>query len=65
MYDKLTKKELAIIQLIAKGFTNEEIAKTLGFSKSTVNVYLWYLRKQHNAKNRIVLVNTLKEKGLL
>lgn len=65
MYDKLTKKELAIIQLIAKGFTNEEIAKTLGFSKSTVNVYLWHLRKQHNAKNRIVLVNTLKEKGLL
>lgn len=64
MYGKLNKKELSIIHLISRGFTNEEIGKNLNLAKSSVAVYIWHLCNQYDARNRIELVNKLKERGL-
>lgn len=60
MYGTLTKTEKSIVYWIGKGFKNEEIAKILGISKSTVATYIFHLSKQHDAKNRIDLYNKVK-----
>ena len=58
-----TKREIEIIKLLYKGYTNIEIANTLSISKNTVrfhkkNIY----RKISGIKNTDILINGLKNK---
>lgn len=58
---KLSEVQKKIIKMIGIGYTNEQIAKTLGLSKNTVITYIYTLSKVYEAQNRIELFNKLKE----
>ncbi|MDD3012404.1 MAG: response regulator transcription factor [Candidatus Gastranaerophilales bacterium] len=49
---KLTKREKDLLHLIAKGFTNAEISKTLYLSEMTVKTHLKNIFKKLNVSNR-------------
>jgi DNA-binding NarL/FixJ family response regulator len=38
--DKLTQREIEVLQLLAKGFTNEDIAKKLFLSEGTIRNHI-------------------------
>lgn len=58
---KLSETQKKIIKMVGIGYTNEQIAKTLGLSKNTVITYIYTLSKVYEAQNRIELFNMLKE----
>ena len=61
----LTKREKEILQLIAKEFTNQEIADQLFISTNTVFTHRKNLLKKFNARNTAGLVKYAAEYGLL
>jgi DNA-binding NarL/FixJ family response regulator len=52
----LSDRELEILDLVANGLTNEQIAKTLEISKRTVDNHVSNILKKTNADNRVELV---------
>lgn len=62
---KLTKREREILQLIAEGFTNKEIAKKLVLSPSTVHSHRTNLLHKLNLNSRHELVQYAREHGLM
>ncbi len=52
----LSERELQILILVARGFSDKEIAKKLFVSKSTVNNHLLNILKKLNTKNRVQAV---------
>ena len=61
----LNERELEVMQLVAAGLTNKEIAYRLGVSLSTVKWYLYNLYDRLNVRNRTEAVARMKELGLL
>lgn len=53
--DHFTKRELEIIQLIAKGFANKEIARTLFISEGTVKNYISTILEKEDLAHRTAL----------
>lgn len=53
--DKLTERELAIVELIAQGFDNKEIAGTLYLSEGTVRNHISTILQKLHLKNRTQL----------
>lgn len=52
-YEKiLTKRELEILELIAKGYTNKNISEHLGIKESTVENHIHNMFKKLNLSNR-------------
>lgn len=51
--DVLSKRELEILHLIARGVTNEEIGKKLSINLPTVKTHLTHIFRKLNVKNRI------------
>lgn len=63
---KLTNREKDLLQLVAKGFTNMEISKSLYLSEMTVKTHLKNIFKKLNVSNRteavlIGIINNLIE----
>jgi NarL family two-component system response regulator LiaR len=54
--DKLTKMELRVIELIAGGFSNKEIANKLAISDKTVKAHLTNIFLKLNIENRYQLI---------
>jgi len=52
MEASLTKREIEIITLVSKGYTNEEIANSLFLSAHTIKTHLYRIYKKIGAKNR-------------
>ena len=52
----LSERELQILTLVARGFSDKEIAKKLFVVKSTVNNHILNILKKLNAKNRVQAV---------
>jgi DNA-binding CsgD family transcriptional regulator len=52
----LSDRELEILDLVANGLTNDQIAKTLEISKRTVDNHVSNIIKKTNTKNRVELV---------
>ena len=52
--DSLTRRELEVLQRLADGFSNKEIAKALGVSESTIRAHVHNVLKKLPAKNRVV-----------
>jgi len=61
----VTKRELEILQLVAKGMSNIEIAENLGKSKRTIESHRFNLMKKLQVKNQVELTNKGRELGLL
>jgi DNA-binding NarL/FixJ family response regulator len=62
---KLSERELSVLQYIAKGRRNKEIAKLLYLSESTVKVYASSILKKLNAVCRTEAIAVAISRGLL
>ncbi len=56
MINKLTKQEQCVLELVAKGMINKEIAKELNISIATTKAHLESIYKKLNAHNRVQAV---------
>lgn len=61
----ITKRELEILELIAQGMSNREIAEKLFVSENTVKTHSSRLFDKLGAKRRTQAVQIAKEKGLI
>ncbi len=61
----ITKRELEILQLIAQGLSNREIAEKLFVSENTVKTHSSRLLDKLNAKRRTHAVQLGKQFGLI
>lgn len=61
----LTKQELIILNLLAEGRTNKEIANKLGLSEKTVKNHLYKIFKKLKVKDRTKAVITAMQRGFL
>ncbi len=65
MSEKLTKRELEILYLIANGQSNSEIAAVLFLSPHTIKVIVTRILRKLNSKNRAQAVFQATYTGLL
>ena len=61
----ITKRELEILELIARGMSNREIAEKLFVSENTVKTHSSRLFDKLSAKRRTQAVQIAKEMGLI
>jgi len=60
----ISKREMEVLQMLKKGYSNKDIAKELYISKSTANTYVRRLIDRFNFKNRndlLLYVGTLQD----
>lgn len=50
--NRLTEREVGVLRLVAKGFTNKEIADRLGISDRTVGAHLGNILTKLRIRNR-------------
>jgi two-component system nitrate/nitrite response regulator NarL len=58
----LTKREEQILELVARGLTNKEIANTLSISEKTVKHYMTNVMQKLQVRNRVEAVLALQKK---
>ena len=61
----LTRREQLLIPLIAKGFTNKEIANHFCLSEQTIKNHLYRMKHKVGAGNRLGIVQTCHTQGFL
>ena len=59
----LSERELEIVERVAQGLTNQEIATTLMISKRTVDNHVSNVFNKTCAKNRVALLNWAMDHG--
>lgn len=59
----LSEREIEIIELVATGLTNQEIAQQLTISKRTVDNHVSNIFTKTGAKNRVALLNWAMDNG--
>lgn len=59
----LSEREVEIIELVATGLTNQEIAAALTISKRTVDNHVSNIFTKTGAKNRVALLNWAMDHG--
>ncbi|MDG2192098.1 MAG: helix-turn-helix transcriptional regulator [Synechococcus sp. cluster2_bin.209] len=59
----LSAREIEIIQLVAEGLTNQEIADRLTISKRTVDNHVSNVFTKTGSKNRVALLNWAMDNG--
>ena len=65
MTDRLTPRELEVLYLIANGYSNLEVARTLYLSPHTIKVMVTGILRKLGVKNRTHAVFVASHKGLL
>jgi DNA-binding CsgD family transcriptional regulator len=65
MKKSLTPRELEVVQLIASGFTDREIAAMLSISSKTVNTHRKNVLKKLAVKNTALLIRYVIENRLV
>ena len=63
--EQLTKREQGVLELLARGQGNEQIAKELGLSRHTVRNYVATLYAKLGVKSRAEAVIWARERGLI
>ena len=63
--DGLSKRETEVLQLIAEGLTNAEIAEKLFTSKRTIETHRQNIIEKTQAKNTAALISYAVRQGLL
>ena len=61
----LTKRETEVLELLAKGMTNAEIARQLLFSRPTVKVHVREILAKLNVRNRAQASSEAVRRGLV
>ncbi|HEX2847683.1 MAG: response regulator transcription factor [Chitinophagaceae bacterium] len=61
----ITRREKEVLQLIAEGLTNTEIAEKLFISVATVNTHRKSLLEKFDAKNTAILISKATKQGLI
>ncbi|MGC4036607.1 MAG: response regulator transcription factor [Chitinophagaceae bacterium] len=64
-YGFLSAREKSVLQLLAKGYSSREIAKTLFITEKTVETHRRNMARKANVKNTVELVAYASAKGLL
>ena len=59
----LSAREMEIIELVADGLTNQEIAQKLTISKRTVDNHVSNMFTKTGSKNRVALLNWAMDHG--
>ena len=59
----LSAREMEIIELVANGLTNQEIAQKLTISKRTVDNHVSNMFTKTGSKNRVALLNWAMDHG--
>ena len=59
----LSSREIEIIELVAQGLTNQEIAERLTISKRTVDNHVSNVFTKTGSKNRVALLNRAMDHG--
>ncbi|MGB7565313.1 MAG: response regulator transcription factor [Prochlorococcaceae cyanobacterium] len=59
----LSEREIEIIELVATGLTNQEVAEKLMISKRTVDNHVSNIFTKTGAKNRVALLNWAMDNG--
>src|SRR5258705_6030279 len=62
---ELTQRELEVLQLMAKGFSNPEIAGTLGRTESTMKVHVSNILQKLQVTDRTEAVTVAIQRGIL
>ena len=65
LLDPLTKRELGVLQLIARGSSNPEIAKELVLALDTVKRHVYNIFAKLGVKNRMQAVARARSLGLI
>ncbi|MEB3200839.1 MAG: response regulator transcription factor [Synechococcaceae cyanobacterium] len=60
---ELSEREIEIIELVAGGLTNQEIAEQLMISKRTVDNHVSNIFTKTGARNRVALLNWAMDHG--
>ena len=60
----LTARQQQLVALLARGFTNKEIARSLGLSEFTVKNHVHRIMRQLNADSRYAAVQTVCQQNL-
>lgn len=60
---ELSAREVEIVELVAEGLTNQEIAERLTISKRTVDNHVSNVFTKTGAKNRVALLNWAMDHG--
>lgn len=61
----LTARELEVLQIIAKGLSNNETAKVLGLSKATIRTHLEHIYQKLDVTNRVEAVTEGVRQGII
>ena len=61
----LSDRETEVLQLVAKGYVNKEIAQKLGISPTTVGTHIKNLYRKLSVHSRVQVVRVAQERGLL
>jgi len=61
---KLTKRQKQVLELLANGKTNKDIARTLNLSEYTVKIHVTAIFRELNVSNRTQAVIVAKQHGL-
>ena len=61
--NELSEREIEIVELVAQGLTNQEIAHSLTISKRTVDNHVSNIFTKTGAKNRVALLNWAMDNG--
>ena len=59
----LSEREIQVIELVAAGVTNQDIAKRLDISKRTVDNHISNILKKTDTGNRVALVRWALQRG--
>ena len=59
----ISERETEIVELVARGLTNQEIAQALTISKRTVDNHVSNIFSKTGAKNRVALLNWAMDNG--
>jgi two-component system response regulator NreC len=63
--ESLTQREIDVLRLLAKGYTNRQIAETLNVSVRTIEGHRANVMDKLNAHSRVELTSIAEEMGLL
>lgn len=63
--ENLSGREIEVLQLVAKGYSNKEIGKELRISTATVKTHLIHIYNKLGVDDRTAAVTTALEKGII